>query len=422
MKFLNYLSIAACATMMAIGTSACSDDEPEKEDNGGGIDGGGDASITEVYTPEQSKVYLENTATELLNKFNPDDQKPLIELLDRFEDKYGDLDLPEEFEDDNEDVWVSTWAANLCKALKQGDFVALSRAATQGYSYSSYTGEFEPGTWRWVKKNDSNSAVFRFTDNGQTCELRATPSNGEWSETFDGTKVTIPGTLNVTLTSGSDKLVDVTVNSTYSATAHTLTLDITANVMNLNVVSNLNATDTKITEHVELNISGERVITTNATMNGRNLCNRAMLEDFFDDVTGETADRFFDDGYGEVNVLGRVQVKGNLTDISDLVDALDYDEEGTAGQAGATRAAATLRTVLTGTVHYTNSPTVQATLDWEPYINYDWGPEQWWSARPVIRFNDDAAYAFDGYFGNGKFISVENLFESIFDKYEDIWD
>lgn len=436
MKILNYLSIAACTAMLALGTAACSSDDPENGPDGG-IDGGGDGSITKELTPEESKAHLEESAKNVLNKFNPNDQKPLIDLLDNFGEKYGDLDMPDDFPfaDDDDDLAFTKWASNLSKSLKGGNMLSLSRSGTEFYALKDFAGEFEPGTYSWVKKADSNDVVFRFTDNGQACELRVTGTGTEWSESFnsDGTKYqfSIPQTLTVTLTKGSDKLVDTTIKSAYSASAHTVSLDINSTLMNLNIASQLNGTDDKVTEHMELNVSGERIITTNATMNGRNLCNRGMLEDLFDDITGEKADRFFTDGYAEVNINGDVQVKANLSQISKFVDALDYDEDSAynnTAKSGADNAAKTLTEILPASMYYTNSSTVQATLAWEAYVNESWvnswnnETHEWWSARPVIKFADGTAYAFDGYFGNGKFASVEDLFESILDKYEDIWD
>lgn len=438
MKFINYLSIAACATMLAFGAASCSSDDPGNEPDGG-VEGGGDGSITKEYTPEESKTYLEETARKALNKFNPDDQKPLVDLLNNFDERYGDLDMPDNFpfdDDDDEPYWaLNKWSANLAKSLKSGDVLSLSRSATEFYALKDFSGEYEPGYDKWIKKADSNDVVFRFTDNGQPCELRVTGTGTEWSESFnaDGTKYqfSIPPTMTVTLTKGSDKLVDTTIKSAYNASARTVSLDINSTMMNLNVSSQLNGTNDKVTEHMTIDIAGERFLTANATINGRNLCDRQMLEDLFDDLTGERADRFFTDGYAEVNLMGDVQVKANLTSISKLVDALDYDEDSAdnaTAKSGAENAAKTLCNILPANMYYTNSSTVQGTLSWEAYVNESYfnswtnTNHEWWSARPVIKFADGTSYAFDGYFGNGKFASIEKLFNSILDKYEAIWD
>ena len=50
-----------------------------------------------------------------------------------------------------------------------------------------------------------------------------------------------------------------------------------------------------------------------------------------------------------------------------------------------------------------------------------WYDEEWWDVEPLLKFKDGTTYSIDSYFGNGKFASVENIFENLVDSYEALW-
>ncbi|MDE5801149.1 MAG: hypothetical protein K2H74_09030, partial [Paramuribaculum sp.] len=104
----------------------------------------------EELTPEQSKTFLQATATEALDLFKPEDQKAIIELGVYFEEQYGDYDF-----EDVELVTPRSYIKSLTQAA-HGNIDALAKAATS-YSYNikfdKLTGIYEPNDRReeWVR-------------------------------------------------------------------------------------------------------------------------------------------------------------------------------------------------------------------------------------------------------------------------------
>lgn len=125
MKLANFKWFALSVIVLA----GCGDSKSDNElDNPDGPQGSG---TTEVMTPEKSKTFLQNTATDFLNKFNPEDQKAAIELAAYYAEEYGDLDAPEEFiiKADGKNRMPATYLKALAAAAK-GDMDGLTRAAT----------------------------------------------------------------------------------------------------------------------------------------------------------------------------------------------------------------------------------------------------------------------------------------------------
>ncbi len=214
---------------------ACSDD---KEKNPDGPQGSG---TMEIMSPEQSKQYLQKTASEFLDLFKPADQKEVIELASYFDATYGGYDMPEEFDIDED---THTFMRSLRQAA-EGNFDALTRAA-YSYSYTinfkRFAGIYQPNTTlrEWVRTGESDNIVFKFpkadssdavitvTQSGGTSEVDFSYiekwEDWHWNSSnndYDKEEVretyiyylSIPKTVNVTLVSGGKHLAAATVVS-----------------------------------------------------------------------------------------------------------------------------------------------------------------------------------------------------------------
>lgn len=413
----------------------------------------------DVMTSEESKTFLQNTATDFLNKFQPEDQKEAIELAAYYSQEYGDLEPPVEFdiEPDGRSRTPGMYLKALASAAK-GDMDALTRAATS-YSYTlkfeRFSGIYEPdlSNGEWVKTGDSNDIVFIFNNkSGQPVELKVTQAGGisdvdftltEWEDDYDYETgyweefevkynyfLSIPKNVTVTVKDNGKDLAKSTVVSNINVDGHTLSADIKATLMNLDAEVMISGMDTKIEAYTNFFISGEKVGTAYATINGNNLCNKKKyesFEDMDDDQVKDELAKMFSNGNCEANILGKVQAFGQATyykempdDLGAYFDDYDYsskDEARNECQKACDRLNKNVNVVL----RYNNTTTDQATFQFAPDFD-EWNGGSYWEyyLTTNIIFPDDTSYNLDSYFD--KFTNVSNKWDALIDAYEKIWD
>ncbi len=409
----------------------------------------------EVMTPEESKTYLQNTATEFLDLFKPADQKEVIELAAYFSDEYGDYELPSNFdieeEEDDDILYYSPakYIKNLADAAR-GDLDGLTRAAyvyTYNINFDRFTGIYEPNkrNEEWVKTGDSKDIIFRFTDkNGQTVELKATQAGGtsdfdfSYSETYEyydeketyNYYISIPKTVTATLTQGGKELANSTVTSSIDVNGHKVNAEVSANMCNLAVSAKVDGNDTKVTANTIYYMNGNKVASAQASVNGHDLCNKdkwqkvAEAED--DDEVNNLLATMLDKGDCAADVLGKVQVYGELTYYKEASDDLDFcigfPNDKTLAKTACQAACDRLNKNVKAQLRYDGTKTDQATLLFQPYLD-EWGSyDSNWEYYPecVLLFPDKTTYSFESYFE--KFTNVSNKFDTLIDAYEKLWD
>lgn len=422
--------------------SGCSDSDPKDEPDGPQ----GSGSMTEM-SPEDSKEFLTSTATEVLDLFNPADQSEAIDLAAYFDKTYGDLDLPDEFLELEEDEYASP--AAYMKAIRRassGDIEALTRAA-YSYSYNinfdRFAGKYEPSRYQWVKTGNSKDIIFVFTDsNNRQCELKAVKAGGtndfEYSYTDDyywdtetyNYYLSIPKEVKVTLTVGGKVLAESKVVSDINIKGHTLNMEATASLCNLSAKGTVKGTDSKVEAYAEFTVGGKKAVVTNAVVNGNNLCNKDKIEDLFNEYYDEeeAEDMFLSmvtNGNCSADILGKVQVYGQIKtydgmmyDLDGYWDRYDYDSKSMA-EAACKRACANLNANIKTQVRYNGTTTDQANIVFVPYLE-EWysGWEYWIDAN--IGFPDGTTYSIDSYFN--RFTTVTNKLDALMDAYERAWD
>jgi len=98
MKIIKYLVNGATAVALACSFAACGgDDEDEPECGNGGNNGDNpgwvDPGTGPVLTDEEAKDYLEATANMVMDKFDPEDQRHIVDLVGNFCEDYKDYSL-----------------------------------------------------------------------------------------------------------------------------------------------------------------------------------------------------------------------------------------------------------------------------------------------------------------------------------------
>ena len=450
--------------LLAVGVlTGCSD---KKDEDGGMEEPKGEM---EVMTPTQSKEYLQNTATEVLDLFKPADQKDIIALAAFFEEEYADYELPENFNfGDEEELYPVAPGIpnNYIKALGQaarGDMDALTRAAevyTYRIDFKNFAGVYEPNTRQeaWVKTSDSSDLIFRFNNkSGERVELKvaqsggtseveytfldtyedyfADPSTGvyDWYDVTDKYEyyLSIPKTVNMTLTEGGKQLSASTVVSSIDTKGHTLSADVSATMCNLSLTAKVEGSDSKITANSTYYMNGNKVASAQAVVNGRDLCNIEKIEQLGNTESEEKIatllSSMLDEGECATDVLGKVQVYGQVSYYKDMFEDMDssfeYPNTKEVAKLGCQALCDRLNKNIKAQIRYNNTKTNQASILFQPYYDeWDASSDYGWEYYPeaVLLFPDKTTYSIESYFE--KFTNVSNKFETLLNSYEKIWE
>lgn len=380
-----------------------------------------------VLSAEDAKEYVEDTASDFLDLFNANDQKQVVDLADYVAETYGDLEIPE--------AWggVEDYALNpasftsaLVQAVRTHSFNPLSRAAyTYEYSFSDFTGVYEPGRYAWEKTSDSNDLIFRFRGPKGNCELKVTASGKsctieDYDDYYDeAIRVNIPKNVNVTLTEGSTTHVNLSVVNELNINGHSYNVSVKGTVANLGIEVESRGSDSQLTESQKLSIDGKVYQTSVATVNGRNMLDENTLDRLDEDNAGSV----FQNGTAAVNIMGNIEVKGQVKSLSNILKVADdtyFDKWGDYSKDEAISrcrtACNTINSNITADVYFGGNSAVQASLIFQPELEDDY---YWYvEAVPAIKYAaDGSTQTFDEALDSFNFGSLERQWESLVNSY-----
>ncbi|MDE5807568.1 MAG: hypothetical protein K2H76_05575 [Muribaculaceae bacterium] len=440
-------------TWAALGVAvlaSCSDKKTEV-DNPDGPQGNG---TMEAMSPEQSKEFLQNATIDFLNNFKPEEQKDIIELAAYFDAEYADYELPDNFDIDSEPSYSPrTYLRQLAKAAK-GDIDALTRAANSynlRVNFDRFAGVYEASASKekWVRTGNSQDILFKFTDKGgMPVELKIIQSGGtseidftltDWDyEYVNGTYeeieekynyyLSVPKNLTATLTQNGKQLANTTVVSSIDVKGHTISADVDATMMNLRATAKVAGNDSKVESRTELYANNQKIATAYATVEGSGLCDidrYKELENLEDDMLNDRLGDMFKSGDCGMDVLGKVQVYGQLTyypklflDLDGSYDGWAFDKDREKARKACQAACDLLNRKVKAQLRYNYTTTDQATILFQPGFR-DWDYMWEYYTQSVLLFPDDTKYSVDEYFDN--FTMVSNKFDTLFDAYMKIW-
>lgn len=294
--------------------------------------------------------------------------------------------------------------------------------------------------------------VFKFTNKGgQPVELTVSQDGGtydvdftinDWDWDYDEATgswedfevehnyyLSVPKKVNVSLKENGKELANSSVVSSIDVKGHTLSAEVVANLMNLKAEANVAGNDSKVEANTSFYVSGEIVATAYATVTGNHLCDKTKyqsFEDMDDDEVEEELSKMLKNGDCGVDVLGKVQVYGQVTyykelpsDLDGWFDSYDYESKETAHNE-CQRACNRLNDKIKTQLRYDKTATDQATLQFIPGLD-EWGSYSWeYYVTCNLLFPDKTTYSIDSYFEN--FTNVTNKWDTLLDAYEKIWD
>ena len=446
---------------LALCTSACLSSCDETNPDGGLLEE--PKGEMEHLSPDAQKDLLVEVGEELLNTFNPEDQRAAVELADELYHKYKEYDWDQisvDFEEEFEDIYSREFESffslprRLASAITDKQSLSLEdMEILLTLSKFGYIIEFDDKT-KSVKmtETDDASITVKFSDaNGTKCEAKVwgegkeiegsyTYEDGHWDWGYDEygnyydngwvvdgkrtIRVKVPTTIKMHLKHGNEALISFTFNWDSNLEDYVNTS------MNLQVINLKFAEETKVsTKNASAVFSfsyGDKPLVAAAA----NLPKYELISwEGGKDITDEEGEKWleeYDDKYAsllgkigageaKVDVLGKIQIKGGVTDGAALVDAYynwgdtHYSDDLKEYEAFCDF----MNKYIYLSVYYNNTTTEQAKLLMDTYEDYGY-----YGVEPVLYFpQDETRIAIATYFNSSKFLGLLDIIEDLANSY-----
>ncbi len=430
----------------------------------------------EEWAPTKQQAYLEDVALEMNSIVQAEDFRHYIELASYVNDTYidgSDWDNVEDWADDilddlmsdlikketNTERYENSWGSYV-----YNDIISYYKSTILA---SNFKGHWIVRNGKW-SRTDAEDIQFAFANKaGNQCILTLTTSGkvvkchlfdlDDWkdyqpiydndnyigsNEYLDRTQYTlgVPEHITVTLTEGGTTLVKQTLdidlsgitNDEFNLSSSSLGFNSVTTLSNGYVFNTKNvkysSSSTSATTTVEKN--GRTLIVTTFSTGLSGIPNQILtglydmddddIEDLFAHTT--TTNAAF-----SVDILGKVQVKGTISDAHQLIDYLDKADDNDKDEFTFKQAVANANKCYKANIYYNGGITKQAYMSIEPLSDnyYDWMTNSYntkWEMEPTINFHNGTSYSFEEYFNEDAFKKLIDAIEDQGDNAEDMWD
>lgn len=455
MKKLFQWAFAMMLVVPSMCFVSCSDDDPETTSTDGSELPNNPNSPTDgnAMTSVEQKEKLEAVALEVARLVPAEDFRQ-IESLGRY--------ISETYFDDYDWDDVEDWADDIFDGLKR--YLTSTREDDYWGTYiydnyrvlvaaSNFNGHFTAQNGRWIKSN-ANDLQFIFKDRaGAECRLMLETSgttkdvyvgdiddykdwefiNGKYIDYYDRYQLTIsvPEHIVVTLTQNGSNVVkanvdidlkSISANNEFNFATNSLTVSSNV-VLNNGYVFNASqvayTANSKASASCSVSKNGTMIVSMSvaADVSGIPNCNLSAFtadpEDFdWDDANGKNA-------LVKVDVLGKVQMQGTLTDVRSFANSLDDAEANDENENKFKQYINKANSLADVNLFYDNSSTKQAKVTLEPFEEKDYYGS-YWTVEPTINFNDGSSYSFDVFFNKTDFKEVIDAYEKLCEDYENM--
>jgi len=386
------------------------------------------------------KDFINETGNDLLNQWDAEAYRNVAALLN--------LALSYDSHE------ITQWGVNCLKAMKHAitePYHGISDGYMMYLRTSSFTGHFKVVNNRWVKEGDADDVQFAFTDeSGNPCVFKFVTKGNTKSisvevdddddYSFDddddspydsdviddvtkGVKfvtIDVPERIEISMTQGSKQLMLTTIEFDLSLIVNDWNLIDNGFIMSIN--SSYAKSTGSGTFEMGLNQVGYKPGTGisfsfMAKNEGKTLVSLSLnapgtINPYYDDDFDFARVKRASSDYGlqsmnfDVDVMGRIQVQGNIPDLgtfSELMDEVEYSES----EAEAKSIIASLSNQMTCNMYYNNGSQSKGTFSFEAY--YDEEFEEW-TSRPIITFaSDNSTYALKEYFSEENFPFISDM-------------
>lgn len=437
--------------------------------DGNKVDGGlldDPKGTMEQLSADEQKNFLVDVGEELINTFNPADQKEAVELADDLYYKYKSYDwdaIYEEFEDEYEDIYSSEFESFFGLPKRMIEAVNGKQQATmQDLEILLTLSKFgrliefdEQKKSVKITKTDDASIIARFTDSdGTKCEFKVWGEGKEiegsytyedyyWDYQYDEwgnwigeekisqgkrtIRVKVPTTIKMYLKHGSKELISMTFKWDSNLQDYVNT-SLKLQVINLVFAEETKVSTTEASAVFSFSYGDKGLIAAAVSLPKYELIDWEGGKDITEEE-GENWLEEYDDKYeallgtvgkGEVklDLLGKVQLKGGVTDGAALIDAYYNwgDKYHSDKQSKYQELCDLLNKYLYLSVYYNNTKTEQAkflTQVYEDVYGYD--------IEPIMYFpQEETSIAVMTYFNSSKFLGLIDLVEDLANSYIDL--
>ncbi|MDE6653802.1 MAG: hypothetical protein K2K37_05375 [Muribaculaceae bacterium] len=407
----TYLLAVSAISLMPMFTSCGGDDPDEPGFTNGEV----------PWDGKSERAYLEETASKVLGYFNPSDQSTLIRSLDYFVHVCRTDGLPDLIPEKVLSAPSVAYAADGSRA--SSDFVVDLGQLNGFYQHNA-------GNGTWQKLEDSDDLRFRYWIGESEFNMSLSGSSDTWSTTFttegQQMELVVPKVLDLTLVSGSTSVTSPNTILTMKLKTDfkdAERLNMSAEIKAANVFIETSANGNNTSMDVNLKISIDNVQTyyrytlvhTKTHIAGGGLCSIATWQKAAGDYGSVISSLT-----NNLMVLQNVQVKSEVIDMKKfMANFVPWfgGSDGSDASMSAEAAAKALTASIKADMYFAGDKNkIRAFLGWEAYKDADFAGGE--GVQPTITFtSDDVSYSFEAYFGNDRFLSVENKFKKLYNQY-----
>lgn len=426
--------------------SSCSEDDPvppEQQPPGGGDDddpdiGGGDnpGGSGVALSVSQQKQKLKDAALELTGKLSASEFQYYSDLSEHI-----DGALFEDYRTTELENWYEECLDAITSFLDKeegdgyGGYHYVITYNKRIYAASAFKGHFTAQNGRWVRTN-ADDLQFTFPDQtGATCVVKLTTSgrtksvyvsdteNFDWAYNTQTTTIrenylAVPENATLTLTQNGQTKVSVNLKTDLSSMAGE-EFDLSRDAFSATA-------DVKVDNYAwtvsraAYRANGPAGITSELKKAGQTLLSLKVAADkvgFDEDAELTTGGKVT----FEADVLGKVQFKGEISNLKDFVNYLKRAGESYGSESSFKSNLNMANNLLKAGVYYDGNQAWQAGVKLEPFCDRGYWGEEWYY-EPVIYFDQDGSSVsiFEDFFNEEDFREVIDKFEQLIEDFSEM--
>lgn len=396
-----------------------------------------------LLSPDEQKDFLVEVGEELINTFNPADQKKAVDLADNLYHKYLNYDwdaIEEEFWEEYDDIYSSEFESffgmpkriiNVINGKQNATLEDMEILLT--LSKFGRVIEFDDQTKSIkITKTSDLSVTAKFSDSkGTKCELKVWGEGKEIEGLYtyedDGKRtirVKVPTTIKMHLKQGSSALISM--NFTWDSNLKDyVNTSMNLQVINLGFEEETKVSTTEASAVFSFTYSNKNIITAAVNLPKYKLIEWEGGKDFTEDEFWNWLEEYDEKyasllgkvgkGEAKLDILSKIQLKGGVTDGAALVDAYyNWEDKYYNNELDECNdLCKLLNKYIYLSVYYNNTTTEQAKLLMDVYED-----EYGYDVEPIMQFPyDDSQIAVMTYFTSSKFLGLVDLVEELANSY-----